>query len=44
MCLPVEADCDLDDGEAAEGEAFGVLPEVYLLHGCLRAGIEFQLH
>ena len=44
MSLPVEVDGDLYDGQAAEGEAFGVLLEVYLLHGGFSIGVEFQLH
>ena len=44
MCLPVEVDRDLDDGQAAEGEALRVLLQVNLLHGGFRAGVELQLH
>ena len=44
VSLPVEADGDLDNGEAAEGEALRILLQVDLLHGGIRAGVEFQLH
>ena len=44
MPLQVKADSDPGDGQAAEGEAFGVLLQVDLLHGGLGVSAELQFH
>ena len=41
--LGIEADADLDDGQATEGKLGGIVVEVYLPHGCLGRLDELQL-
>ena len=43
MLFCVELDAYLDNGQAAEGEAGGVVLEVNLLHGGLGGAVEFEL-
>ena len=43
MALRVEVDAHFDDGQAAEGEARGIVLQVDLLHGCFGRTIQFEL-
>ena len=43
MPFHVEVDADLHHGQAAQDEAFGIVLEVDLLHGCFCRPVEFGL-
>ena len=44
MPFHVKVDADLHHGKAAQGEAFGVVLQVDLLHGGLGGLVQFQFH
>ena len=44
MPFHVKIDSDLHHGQAAQGEAFGIVFQVNLLHGSLGRLVQFQFH
>ena len=44
MPFHVKVNADLHHGQAAQGEAFGIVFQVNLLHGCLGRLVQFQFH
>ena len=42
VALRIKVDAHLDNGQAAEGEARGIVLQVDLLHGCFGRAVEFE--